>query len=72
MGFGGGLLVGVFGVGAVRDPPLLLYAQGQLSFFAHVCAVLFVPHKQEQKIKKNDLWGSGPAGRRGSPGGQGA
>ena len=47
-----GALTRVVGVGAVRGPPLLLYAQGQLSFFAHVCAVLFVPHKQEQKIKK--------------------
>ena len=60
MGFGGGLLVGVFGVGAVRGPPLLLYAQGQLSFFAHVCAVC-ASQKQTgaKKIKKNDLWGSG-------------
>ena len=32
MGFGGGLLVGVFGVGAVRGPPLLLYAQDSCPF----------------------------------------
>jgi len=51
MGFGGGLLVGVFGGGG-EGPPLLLYAQGQLSFFAHVCAVLFVLTNRSKKDKK--------------------
>ena len=71
MGFCGGLLVGVFGGGGEGPAAPFICSRTAVLFCACLRRPVCASQTGAKKIKKNDLWGSGPAGRRRVAGGAG-